>query len=101
MEHVYFRQYHDPNDEPSAEPIDIDIEGDNDLTIDHWRQLIWSEIEDFKREHPDFSFKTTTFGSDSVAENLDLTTIDEVVEHLQKDEKTADEDKSEPVTPVK
>ncbi|KAI1714600.1 protein kinase domain-containing protein [Ditylenchus destructor] len=48
MEHVYFKQYHDPNDEPESEPIDIDIEGD--LTIDEWRQLIWSEIEDFQRE---------------------------------------------------
>lgn len=46
MKHPYFKQYHDPNDEPSAEPIDIDIE--LDLNIDQWRKMIWTEIEDFK-----------------------------------------------------
>uniref|UniRef100_A0A915EAT4 mitogen-activated protein kinase n=1 Tax=Ditylenchus dipsaci TaxID=166011 RepID=A0A915EAT4_9BILA len=48
MEHPYFRQYHDPNDEPSSAPIDIDIEGD--LSIDEWRHMIWNEIEDFNQE---------------------------------------------------
>jgi hypothetical protein len=48
MEHPYFRQYHDPNDEPTAEPIDVDIEGD--LTVDQWRHLIWNEIVDFEEE---------------------------------------------------
>lgn len=46
MGHPYFKQYHDPNDEPSAEPIDIDIE--LDLSIDQWRKMIWTEIEDFQ-----------------------------------------------------
>lgn len=48
MEHPYFRQYHDPNDEPTSEPIDVDIEGD--LTIDQWRQMIWNEIVDYEDE---------------------------------------------------
>ncbi len=48
MEHPYFRQYHDPNDEPTAEPIGVDIEGD--LTIDQWRHMIWNEIVDFEEE---------------------------------------------------
>lgn len=60
MQHVYFHQYHDPNDEPSADPIDIDIEGDSDFTIDNWRQLIWTEIEEFNREHPEFTITDDT-----------------------------------------
>jgi p38 MAP kinase len=48
MEHPYFRQYHDPNDEPVSEPIDVDIEGD--LSIDQWRQLIWKEINEFHQQ---------------------------------------------------
>ncbi|KAK0400105.1 hypothetical protein QR680_003360 [Steinernema hermaphroditum] len=45
MEHPYLRQYHDPQDEPTSDPIDVDVEGD--LTIDQWKELIWNEIEDF------------------------------------------------------
>ncbi|TMS38676.1 hypothetical protein L596_005347 [Steinernema carpocapsae] len=45
MEHPYLRQYHDPQDEPTSDPIDVDVEGD--LSIDQWKELIWNEIEDF------------------------------------------------------
>lgn len=48
MEHPYFKHYHDPSDEPTAEPIDIDVEGES-LSIDQWRQLVWEEIETFHR----------------------------------------------------
>lgn len=48
MEHPYFRQYHDPNDEPVSEAIDVDNEVE--LNIDQWRQLIWNEIIDFEEE---------------------------------------------------
>ncbi|KAL7079382.1 hypothetical protein ACQ4LE_001391 [Meloidogyne hapla] len=47
MEHSYFKQYHDPNDEPIADShIEVDIE--QDLSIDQWRQMIWTEIEEFQ-----------------------------------------------------
>lgn len=49
MEHPYFKQYHDPNDEPIAdEHIEVDIE--QDLSIDQWRQMIWAEIEAFQQQ---------------------------------------------------
>lgn len=57
MKHPYFREYHDPNDEPSSDPIDINIEGDNQFTIDHWRHLIWKEITELKSEHSTFNNK--------------------------------------------
>lgn len=76
MEHTYFKQYHDPNDEPIADGhIEVDIE--QDLSIggktnpfwsrllnwyffailllifvcsDQWRQMIWDEIEAFQQQ---------------------------------------------------
>lgn len=48
MEHPYFAQYHDPNDEPTSEPIDVDNEGD--YTIEQWRTLIWNEIQDYQNK---------------------------------------------------
>lgn len=46
MEHPYFRQFHDPNDEPVAEPIDF--ESDGDFSVEQWRQMVWKEMEDFR-----------------------------------------------------
>lgn len=45
MQHPYFQKFHDPNDEPVADPIDFD--NDIDLSIDQWRQMVWKEITDF------------------------------------------------------
>ncbi|KAI6176185.1 Mitogen-activated protein kinase [Aphelenchoides bicaudatus] len=47
MEHPYFKQYHDINDEPSSEPIDVELEGD--FSIDQWREMIWTEIIAFQQ----------------------------------------------------
>jgi p38 MAP kinase len=47
MEHRYFRQYHDPSDEPVSEPIEVDIEGD--FSIDQWREMIWQEMVAFQQ----------------------------------------------------
>jgi len=46
MEHPYLAQYHDPDDEPTSEPLDLDFEGD--LSIDQWRRMIWTQISDFQ-----------------------------------------------------
>jgi len=46
MEHPYFKQYHDPNDEPVSEPIDFDNDGD--FSIDQWREMVWQEILEFQ-----------------------------------------------------
>jgi p38 MAP kinase len=46
MEHPYLAQYHDPDDEPTSEPLDLDFEGD--LSIDQWRRMIWKQINDFQ-----------------------------------------------------
>lgn len=107
MQHVYFQQYHDPNDEPSAEPIDIDIDGDNDFTIDHWRQLIWGEIEDFKNEHPDLNFKPDIVveSDDSLTElekekeKPDTSKNNQIID--KKEENISNSDNSNPVTPSK
>lgn len=45
MQHPYFQKFHDPNDEPVAEPIDFD--NDIDLSIGQWRQMVWKEMVDF------------------------------------------------------
>lgn len=48
MEHPYFSQFHDPNDEPTSDPIDVDSEGD--YTIEQWRVLIFNEIHDYQNK---------------------------------------------------
>uniref|UniRef100_A0AC34F1K7 Mitogen-activated protein kinase n=1 Tax=Panagrolaimus sp. ES5 TaxID=591445 RepID=A0AC34F1K7_9BILA len=47
MEHPYFSQYHDPNDEPISDAIDVDNEGD--FPVEEWRVHIWNEITDYMR----------------------------------------------------
>ncbi len=50
MEHAYLAQYHDPDDEPTSAPLDLDFEGD--LSIDQWKRMIWKQINDFQfRKH--------------------------------------------------
>lgn len=46
MEHPYLAQYHDPDDEPTSAPLEVDQ--DRDLTIEEWKQLIWDEIVEFQ-----------------------------------------------------
>ncbi|KAE9553778.1 hypothetical protein FO519_002999 [Halicephalobus sp. NKZ332] len=48
MEHPYFAQYHDPNDEPTSKPIDVDSEGDYSIT--QWKGMIWNEIIDYQNK---------------------------------------------------
>ena len=47
MEHTYLSQYHDAEDEPVAEPLELD--DDKDMSVDHWKRLIWDEILDFEK----------------------------------------------------
>jgi len=47
LEHPYLRQYHDPEDEPTAEPVDLSFEK-LDLGINEWRKYVWEEIEAFE-----------------------------------------------------
>lgn len=36
LEHPYLRQYHDPDDEPVADPVDLSFER-LDLGVNEWR----------------------------------------------------------------
>ncbi|MEQ2279301.1 Mitogen-activated protein kinase 14A [Ameca splendens] len=38
LEHPYFSQYHDPEDEPEAEPYDQSFES-RELEIDEWKRM--------------------------------------------------------------
>ncbi|CAJ0570095.1 unnamed protein product, partial [Mesorhabditis spiculigera] len=46
MEHPYLSQYHDPNDEPTSEVLQLD--DDAEFAIEQWRQLIWKEIAEYR-----------------------------------------------------
>lgn len=46
LEHPYFRQYHDPSDEPVSERIVDEVDGD--LSIEQWRSLVWQEMVEFQ-----------------------------------------------------
>lgn len=46
LEHPYFSQYHDPEDEPEAEPYDQSFES-RELEIDEWKRMFL---------HPDILF---------------------------------------------
>jgi len=47
LEHPYLRQYHDPEDEPTAEAVDLSFEK-FDLGISEWREYVWTEIVAFE-----------------------------------------------------
>lgn len=51
LAHPYFSQYHDPDDEPEAEPYDQSFES-RDLDIEEWQRLTYEEVTSF--EHPVF-----------------------------------------------
>uniref|UniRef100_A0A915I6I1 mitogen-activated protein kinase n=1 Tax=Romanomermis culicivorax TaxID=13658 RepID=A0A915I6I1_ROMCU len=50
LEHPYIRQYHDPDDEPTAEVIDLSFEK-LDLSIGQWKERVWEEIQGFQASH--------------------------------------------------
>ncbi|XP_048110765.1 mitogen-activated protein kinase 14B isoform X3 [Alosa alosa] len=46
LAHPYFAQYHDPDDEPEAEPYDQSFES-RELEIDEWKRLTFEELVSF------------------------------------------------------
>uniref|UniRef100_A0A8C2X6G4 mitogen-activated protein kinase n=1 Tax=Cyclopterus lumpus TaxID=8103 RepID=A0A8C2X6G4_CYCLU len=51
LAHPYFAQYHDPDDEPEAEPYDQSFES-RELEIEEWKRLTYEEVLSF--EAPSF-----------------------------------------------
>lgn len=51
LAHPYFAQYHDPDDEPEAEPYDQSFES-RELEIEEWKRLTYEEVLSF--EPPSF-----------------------------------------------
>uniref|UniRef100_A0AAQ5ZLP9 mitogen-activated protein kinase n=1 Tax=Amphiprion ocellaris TaxID=80972 RepID=A0AAQ5ZLP9_AMPOC len=51
LAHSYFAQYHDPDDEPEAEPYDQSFES-RELEIEEWKKLTYEEVLSF--EPPSF-----------------------------------------------
>lgn len=45
LAHPYFTQYHDPDDEPVAEPLDQSFES-RDLEIEEWKRMCMCEKTD-------------------------------------------------------
>ncbi|XP_073940856.1 mitogen-activated protein kinase 11 isoform X4 [Castor canadensis] len=47
LAHAYFSQYHDPDDEPEAEPYDDSVEA-KERTVEEWKELTYQEVLSFK-----------------------------------------------------
>ncbi|XP_061731348.1 mitogen-activated protein kinase 14B-like isoform X4 [Nerophis ophidion] len=47
LNHPYFAQYHDPDDEPEAEPYDQSFES-HEPEIQEWKRLTWEEVVSFE-----------------------------------------------------
>uniref|UniRef100_A0AAR2L9M6 mitogen-activated protein kinase n=1 Tax=Pygocentrus nattereri TaxID=42514 RepID=A0AAR2L9M6_PYGNA len=47
LAHPYFAQYHDPDDEPEAEPYDQSFES-RELDIEEWKRLTYEEVISFE-----------------------------------------------------
>uniref|UniRef100_A0A671YQP8 mitogen-activated protein kinase n=1 Tax=Sparus aurata TaxID=8175 RepID=A0A671YQP8_SPAAU len=47
LAHSYFSQYHDPDDEPEAEPYDQSFES-RELEIEEWKRLTYEEVCSFE-----------------------------------------------------
>ncbi|MGH0128901.1 UNVERIFIED_CONTAM: hypothetical protein FKN15_028648 [Acipenser sinensis] len=47
LAHPYFTQYHDPDDEPEAEPYDQSFES-RELEIEEWKRLTYEEVISFE-----------------------------------------------------
>uniref|UniRef100_A0A2K6RQR4 mitogen-activated protein kinase n=1 Tax=Rhinopithecus roxellana TaxID=61622 RepID=A0A2K6RQR4_RHIRO len=51
LAHAYFSQYHDPEDEPEAEPYDESVEA-KERTLEEWKELTYQEVLSFKPPEP-------------------------------------------------
>ncbi|XP_008832965.1 mitogen-activated protein kinase 11 isoform X4 [Nannospalax galili] len=51
LAHAYFSQYHDPDDEPEAEPYDESVEA-KERTVEEWKELTYQEVLSFKPPEP-------------------------------------------------
>uniref|UniRef100_A0A8D2CQA8 mitogen-activated protein kinase n=1 Tax=Sciurus vulgaris TaxID=55149 RepID=A0A8D2CQA8_SCIVU len=51
LAHAYFSQYHDPDDEPEAEPYDESVEA-KERTVEEWKELTYQEVLSFKPADP-------------------------------------------------
>uniref|UniRef100_A0A673UQV4 mitogen-activated protein kinase n=1 Tax=Suricata suricatta TaxID=37032 RepID=A0A673UQV4_SURSU len=51
LAHAYFSQYHDPDDEPEAEPYDESVEA-KERTVEEWKELTYQEVISFKQPEP-------------------------------------------------
>ncbi|XP_054551940.1 mitogen-activated protein kinase 11 isoform X1 [Talpa occidentalis] len=51
LAHAYFSQYHDPEDEPEAEPYDESAEAP-ERTLEEWKALTYQEVLSFKPPEP-------------------------------------------------
>nr|XP_042103879.1 mitogen-activated protein kinase 11 isoform X2 [Ovis aries] len=51
LAHAYFSQYHDPEDEPEAEPYDESVEA-KERTVEEWKELTYQEVVSFKPPEP-------------------------------------------------
>lgn len=51
LAHSYFAQYHDPDDEPEAEPYDQSFES-RELEIEEWKRMISSSYKSKKYVFP-------------------------------------------------
>jgi p38 MAP kinase len=52
LAHPYLAQYADPSDEPASPPYDQSFE-DYDLTVEQWKERVWSEINSPRSGRPD------------------------------------------------
>jgi len=52
LQHPYFEEYHDPDDEPTAEPFVDPYEGQT-LSVEELRQLTWQELTSFIPPDPE------------------------------------------------
>lgn len=52
LEHEYFAEYHDPDDEPTAEKFE-DVYENQTLSVEQLRQLTWDELVSFEPPAPE------------------------------------------------
>ncbi|RDD43836.1 Mitogen-activated protein kinase 11 [Trichoplax sp. H2] len=54
LAHPYLAEYADPDDEPSGEPFDEGFE-DLEISVEQWKDMVYKQIEEFKRINPSAS----------------------------------------------
>ncbi|XP_039264856.1 mitogen-activated protein kinase 14-like [Styela clava] len=47
LQHPYLEKFHDPEDEPTADPIDQSFE-EAEMSIDQWKKLTYDEVKSFE-----------------------------------------------------